>query len=226
MTLIELDKTTERWYSSSPDGLKQVLFYGITNQHVRDIIFEALDSEGVCGPAPAWPGHRFTTETDAGKALLGSPCGEAVSNLLGKFKTFLGRKVVCSIEVFDTVVSRSDVPTRTGSSPSMLSASHQINASKSTPRCAKGVLIRRMIHAKWPTCFATHLRKGELLRSELRLWNTTVCPQGSSVIGMSFCEHLEVTDTPYRVHSSDHNRKILNDDSMKRRYVKLSRKSQ
>jgi hypothetical protein len=69
-----------------------------TNQHVK----RALDKlsppkEDVEG----WPGHEFSMETDAGKALLGSPVGRWAGYILMQHKRQLrGKKHISKLRVF------------------------------------------------------------------------------------------------------------------------------
>lgn len=56
------------------------------------------------GP-PNWPGVDFWMDTDAGKAILGSPNGNGVGWLLAQHHAQLGRKAISRVTVFDTQYS-------------------------------------------------------------------------------------------------------------------------
>jgi len=69
-----------------------------TNQYIRRILSELTPPEE---ETKTWPGHEFSMDSDAGKALLGSPMGRWAGYFLMQHKRQLGgNKFISKVRVF------------------------------------------------------------------------------------------------------------------------------
>ncbi|KAL9067578.1 MAG: hypothetical protein Q9161_006767 [Pseudevernia consocians] len=91
---------------NEPDAVKKIKYF--IRHHIRidsptvGVINEAIGSAGNLNP---WPGMRFGTEMEQGKALLGTAHGYGVAWFLINHQETLGRKKVTAVTVFQTVES-------------------------------------------------------------------------------------------------------------------------
>ena len=86
-------------------GLQFVIVSNLNNERTKAVIFEVLKASGYQLKQLPYPGRTYSTETEAGKAILGSMNGCGVGFLLAQHKADLGHKEVVSVQVFDTNLS-------------------------------------------------------------------------------------------------------------------------
>lgn len=91
---------------SEPDAAKKIKYF--FRHHIRidsptvAVINEAI---GGAGNLEAWPGMGFSTDTEQGKALLGTAHGYGPAWFLVNHQERLGRKKVTAVTVFQTMDS-------------------------------------------------------------------------------------------------------------------------
>jgi hypothetical protein len=83
--------------------LKYFIRFHVENDSSKAIALQACDQV-----IPSWPGKEFDMTTDAGKAILGTPNGAGVAQLLIKYKGDLGVKAPTKVRVFKTVNENKD----------------------------------------------------------------------------------------------------------------------
>jgi hypothetical protein len=81
-------------------GLKYVLQSRITNSDTQDVLREIGDSMSLEKHPNQWPGWSFSTDTEAGQALLGTPDAQGAAYLLIQHKDALGHKLIDKITIF------------------------------------------------------------------------------------------------------------------------------
>ncbi|RMZ68536.1 cytochrome p450 [Pyrenophora seminiperda CCB06] len=88
------------WNRNNPD-IKNIRFFlmiGISNDATTELITSCLINKRA--ELSVWPGTEFSTATDEGQALLGSPNGAAFAFFLMQHKAQLGQKTITKITVF------------------------------------------------------------------------------------------------------------------------------
>lgn len=89
------------WTRNNPN-VKNLRIYGahdVVNTETASLAFRALTTNGHEIIKP-WPGASFDISTPAGLALIGSPIGSTIANLLLRHKAELGIKWIRKVEVF------------------------------------------------------------------------------------------------------------------------------
>jgi hypothetical protein len=92
--------------------LNHIFTWAVTNEPTKRAIMRAVHSIGKQEwNIKGWPGLEFGVSTDAGRALLGSPCGASVGYLLATHKSPLGNLAVVKIRIFmpDSLAFQYDV---------------------------------------------------------------------------------------------------------------------
>ncbi|KAF2749730.1 hypothetical protein M011DRAFT_397773 [Sporormia fimetaria CBS 119925] len=79
-------------------NIKYFFMVGISNDMTNKIMASALKNAGK--QLSEWPGTKFPTHTDEGKALLGSPNGAAFAYFLMQHKRVLGPKTITDVTIF------------------------------------------------------------------------------------------------------------------------------
>ncbi|CAN9216217.1 unnamed protein product [Alternaria alternata] len=88
------------WVRNNPNvrNIRYFFMIGISNDLTNQIIASCLRDAGA--ELSEWPGTSFSTTTDQGHALLGSPNGATFAYLLMQHKAQLGQKTITKITVF------------------------------------------------------------------------------------------------------------------------------
>ena len=79
----------------------------IQNEVTKELLFKAIGGKEQLS---VWPGQSFSTTTDDGQALLGSPNGSGVAFMVAQYRRVFAGKVVDKVVVFDPAGSGSDRP--------------------------------------------------------------------------------------------------------------------
>ncbi|KAF2260320.1 hypothetical protein CC78DRAFT_547626 [Lojkania enalia] len=89
------------WVASGGAGhsLRYVIIQDIHNDITQEVIRRAVKERNQ-GNLPAWPGFKFSTDTDAGAALLRAPNVVGIGHLLIQRKHDLGIRKVSEITIF------------------------------------------------------------------------------------------------------------------------------
>ncbi|KAK1908835.1 hypothetical protein P3342_006714 [Pyrenophora teres f. teres] len=88
------------WNRNNPDikNIRYFFMVGISNDLTNQLIASSLVNKKT--ELTEWPGIEFSTATDEGHALLGSPNGTAFAYFLMQHKAQLGQKTITKITVF------------------------------------------------------------------------------------------------------------------------------
>ncbi|CAN9102611.1 unnamed protein product [Alternaria sp. RS040] len=88
------------WVRNNPNvrNIRYFFMIGISNDLTNQIIASCLRDAGA--ELSEWPGTSFSTTTDQGHALLGSPNGATFAYFLMQHKAQLGQKTITKITVF------------------------------------------------------------------------------------------------------------------------------
>ncbi|EDU43710.1 conserved hypothetical protein [Pyrenophora tritici-repentis Pt-1C-BFP] len=88
------------WNRNNPDikNIRYFFMVGISNDLMNELIASSLTNKKA--RLAKWPGTEFSTATDEGHALLGSPNGAAFAYFLMQHKAQLGQKTITKITVF------------------------------------------------------------------------------------------------------------------------------
>ncbi|KAF1851022.1 uncharacterized protein K460DRAFT_271378 [Cucurbitaria berberidis CBS 394.84] len=87
------------WNRENPN-IKNIRYYGVNmvmNEDTNKLIARALRNKKK--KLSPWPGIAFSTDTDEGKAILGSPVGATIAYFLTQHKAQLGFKVVTKVTI-------------------------------------------------------------------------------------------------------------------------------
>ncbi|KAF2131792.1 hypothetical protein P153DRAFT_285911 [Dothidotthia symphoricarpi CBS 119687] len=90
------------WYRDNPN-YRNLRYYGantVINEHTVLLAARALHNAGET--LSGWPGATFATDTDEGKALIASPIGNTIVNLLVRRKAELGIKYITKVTIVST----------------------------------------------------------------------------------------------------------------------------
>ncbi|KAK3712625.1 hypothetical protein LTR37_009068 [Vermiconidia calcicola] len=104
-------------------GISFVIQSNVVNMRTKNVIFKALEDEGLSPIPPAFPsGKEYSMDSKQGKAILGTPNGGGVAWFLIQHKAELGHKTIESVVVFDNSLfeDQREGNDREDSTPSMM----------------------------------------------------------------------------------------------------------
>ena len=81
------------------EGLSWIIHDNVVNGVSWDVMHQAIRTANV--PMSKWPGTRFLTNTDPGRALVGCPNGYGAAFLLNQANKYLTAKTIDYAVIFD-----------------------------------------------------------------------------------------------------------------------------